>query len=298
MKNLGIPILVGVIILVLGLMLVAFQVRETEVAFVTRLGKHVRTLEEPGLYFKWPMPIDKVHKYDARLHVYEADMGETTTKGSVPIIIKTYAVWKVAKPVAFYRSVGTVAEAEKKLYSQIQDTQNRIVSLHTFSEFVNSDKDKIALDTIQKDMLADLKSSMEDEYGIEVRALGIKRLQINEKVSANVFNRMKTARNRKTEATIIGGQAEATRIVTDAQSIRKELLAAANARAMAIQGQGDAEAAQFYEMLDEAPEFAIFLKNLEALKVILQQRTTAVLPMDTAPFNLLVEAPDPNDWQK
>ena len=60
----------------------------------------------------------------------------------------------------------------------------------------------------------------------------------------------------------------------------------------------DAEAAQFYKMLDEAPEFAIFLKNLEALKVMLQQRTTVVLPMDTAPFNLLVEAPDPNAWQK
>ena len=80
--------------------------------------------------------------------------------------------------------------------------------------------------------------------------------------------------------------------------MRKELLAAAEGRAMAIRGQGDAEAAQFYKMLDEAPEFAIFLKNLEALKVMLQQRTTVVLPMDTAPFNLLVEAPDPNAWQK
>ena len=125
-----------------------------------------------------------------------------------------------------------------------------------------------------------------------------KRLQINEKVSANVFNRMKTARNRQTEATITRGQAEATKIVTDAASIRKELLAAANGRAMAIRGQGDAEAAQFYKMLDAEPKFAIFLKNLEALKVILQQRTTMVLPMDAAPFNLLLKSPDPNALSK
>jgi membrane protease subunit HflC len=296
MKNVGIPILVLIIILILSLMLVAFQVRETEVAFVTRLGKHVRTMEKPGLYFKWPLPIEKVRKYDSRLHVYEADMGETTTKGAVPIIIKTYAVWKVADPVSFYRSVGTVLDVEKKLLAQIQDTQNRIVSQHTFSEFVNSDKSKIAIAQIQADMLADLKSSMEAEYGIEVRTLGIKRLQINEKVSANVFNRMKTARNRQTEATITGGQAEATKIVTDAASIGKELLAAANGRAMAIRGQGDAEAAQFYKMLDAEPKFAIFLKNLEALKVMLMKRTTLVLPMDSAPFDLLVNAPDPNDW--
>lgn len=296
MKNVGIPILVLVIILVLSLMLVAFQVRETEVAFVTRLGEHVRTMEEPGLYFKWPMPIEKVHKYDARLHVYEADTGETTTKGAVPIIIKSYAVWKVADPVPFYRSVGTVAQAEAKLYSQIQDTQNRIVSQHTFSEFVNSDESKIAIEKIQEEMLADLKSTMEAEYGMEIRALGIKRLQINQKVTGNVFDRMRIARNRKTEATITSGQAEATRIVTDAQSIRKELLAAAEGRAMAIKGQGDAEAAQFYKMLDAEPKFAIFLKNLEALKTMLKQRTTMVLPMDADPFKLLVESPDPNTW--
>lgn len=294
MKNLGIPILVLIIILILSLMLVAFQVRETEVAFVTHLGKPVRTMEKPGLYFKWPLPIENVRKYDSRLHVYEADMGETTTKGAVPIIIKSYAVWKVADPEVFYRTVKTVDQAEAKLYSQIQDTQNRIVSQHTFSEFVNSDKSKIAIEQIQADMLVDLKSSMEDEYGIEVRTLGIKRLQINEKVSANVFNRMKTARNRKTEATITSGKAEATRIVTDAASIRKELLAAADGRAMAIRGQGDAAAAQFYKMLDAEPKFAIFLKKLEALKVMLQQRTTLVLPMDASPFDLLVEAPDPN----
>jgi len=294
MKNVGIPILVLIIILILSLMLVAFQVRETEVAFVTRLGKHVRSMEKPGLYFKWPLPIEKVRKYDSRLHVFEADMGETTTKGAVPIIIRSYAVWKVANPVAFYRSIETVPKFEGKLYGQIQDTQNRVVSQHTFSEFVNSDKSKIAIEQIQEDMLADLKSSMEDEYGIEVKALGIKRLQVNDKVSANVFNRMKTARNRKTEATITSGQAEATRIVTDAVSIRKELLAAAEGRAMAIRGQGEAEAAQFYKMLDAEPGFAIFLKNLEALKVMLQQRTTLVLPMDAAPFNLLLKSPDPN----
>ena len=295
MKNLGIPILVLIIILILSLMLVAFQVRETEVAFVTRLGKHVRTMEKPGLYFKWPLPIERVRKYDSRLHVYEADMGETTTKGAVPIIIKTYAVWKVADPVVFYRSIKTVTDVEGKLYGQIQDTQNRIVSQHTFSEFVNSDPSKIAIEQIQADMLADLKLTMETQYGIEVKALGIKRLQVNDKVSANVFNRMKTARNRKTEATITSGQAEATRIITDAASIRKELLAAASGRAMAIRGQGDAEAAQFYKMLDAEPKFAIFLKNLEALKVMLQQRTTLVLPMDAAPFNLLTEVPDAND---
>ena len=296
MKNIGIPILVGLLVLLMGLMLVTFQVRETDLAFVTRFGEAVRTQTEPGLYFKWPAPIEKEHKYDGRMRVFEADVGETTTKGAVPIIVHTYVVWRIADPLEFYKSVGTVEQAKGKLYSQISDTQNRIIGQYAFSEFVNSDPDKIKIEEVQGKMLADLKGAMESEYGIRVETLGIKQLKVNEAVTEKVFDRMRAARNLKTEATIAEGEAEATKITTDAVSVSQELMAAANARAKAIKGQGDAEAARHYEKLKENPQFAIFLKNLEALKAMLKDRTTLVLPMDADPIKLLKEMPDPNAW--
>jgi len=298
MKNLGIPILVAILVLLMGLMLVTFQVRETDLAFVTRFGSPVRAQEEPGLYFKWPTPIEKAHKYDARMRVFEADMGETTTKGAVPIIVKTYVVWRIADPLEFYKSVKTVEQAKSTLYSQISDTQNRIIGGYAFSEFVNSDPDKIKIVQIQDEMLADLKGAIESEYGITIETLGIKQLKVNEAVTEKVFERMRAARNLKTEATIAEGEADATKITTDAVSISQELMAAANARAKAIQGRGDAEAAQYLEMLKEAPQFAIFLKNIEALKTMFQDRTTVVLPMDAEPISLLKEVPDPNTWDQ
>jgi len=298
MKNLGIPILVAILVLLMGLMLVTFQVRETELAFVARFGNPVRSQDEPGLYFKWPTPIEKAHKYDARMRVFEADMGETTTKGAVPIIVKTYVVWRIADPLEFYKSLKTVEQAKSTLYSQISDTQNRIIGGYAFSEFVNSDPTKIKIVQIQNEMLADLKGAIESEYGIIIETLGIKQLKVNEAVTEKVFERMRAARNLKTEATIAEGEAQATKITTDAISISQELMAAANARAKAIQGRGDAEAAQYLEMLKEAPEFAIFLKNLDALKTMFKAGTTVVLPMDAEPISLLKEAPDPNTWNQ
>lgn len=294
MKTIGVPLLVLLIILVLGLMLVAFQVRETELAFITRLGKAVRTMDKPGLYFKWPTPIEKVHRYDSRMRVYEADLGETTTRGAVPIIVKTYMVWRVADPLTFYRSVGTFDQAEKQLYGQISDTQNRVIGKYTFAEFVNNDPNQIKIEQIQNEMLADLQVALQDEYGIEVSALGIKQLQVAQDVTEKVFARMRAARNLKKVATESEGEAEATRIRTDAESIRKELLAAADARALAIRGQGDAEAAQYYQLQEAEPAFAIFLKKLEALKTMLDKDTTLVLPSDAPPFDLLTTAPDPS----
>lgn len=297
MKTLGVPLLVVLIILILGLMLVAFQVRETELAFVTRLGKPVRTMDRPGLYFKWPMPIEKVHKYDTRLRVYEGDLVETTTRGAESIIVKTYVVWRVADPLTFYGSVRTVDEAERTLYSQVNDTQNRVIGRYAFGDFVNNDPNEIKLDQIQTDMLVDLRAALQEEYGIEINTLGIKQLQVDEDVTEKVFARMSAARNRKATATINKGKAEATRIRTNAGAVRKELLAAADARAMAIRGQGDAEAAKYYQMLEEEPQLAVTLKEFDALKEMLRENTTLILPTDAGPLKLLTGVPDPNSWK-
>ena len=291
MKNIAITIFIALVAVVMGLYLIAFQVRETESALVTRFGKPVREITEPKLYFKWPAPIERVHKFDSRMKVFEADLGETTTKGAVPIIVNTYVVWRIAEPLKFLNSVGTVKEAEVKLYSQITDTQNRVIGQHSFGEFVNSDSEKIKFNQIEAEMLADLEQTLSDEYGIEIKTLGIKQLKVSKDVTVKVFERMKAARNRRTETTIARGEAEATKIRADANLKKTELLATAEARAKAIRGRGDAEAAKFYKLLEEEPELAMFLRNIEALEKILKERSTIVIRDDSEPFELLQKIP-------
>ena len=292
MRNAAVVIFLVILFVVLALVFVSFQVRETEYALVTRFGKPVRQITQPGLYFKWPPPIESEHRFDSRMRVLEADLGETPTKGAVPIIVNTYVVWRVAEPLAFFNAVGTPTEAESKLLSHISDAQNNIIGRHYFSEFVNSDPNNVKFDQIENEMLAELQNAVGNAYGIEIRTLGIKQLKVSKDVSKDVFERMRAERNRKTVATITEGQAQARKIKSDADLKKKILLAAAEARAKAIRAQGDAEAAKYYEMLEEDPDFAIFLRNIEALKKILQERSTVVVSADSEPFKLLKEVPD------
>ena len=157
MKNLVITIFIILLIAFLGLVFATFQVRETESALVTTFGKPTREITKPGLYFKWPPPVQWLYKFDSRMRVFEADIGETTTKGAVPIIVNTYVVWKIAEPLEFFNAVGTVSEAENKLRSRINDTQNRVIGRHSFGEFVNSDPTKIHFKQIEEEMLTDLQ---------------------------------------------------------------------------------------------------------------------------------------------
>jgi len=291
MKNIAITIFIVLIVAIMVLYLVSFQVREIESVLVTTFGKPTREITEPGWYFKWPAPIQRVHPFDSRMRIFEAELGETTTKGAVPIIVNTFIVWKIAEPLEFFNAVGTVKEAENKLRSQLGDTQNKVIGRHYFAEFVNSDPAKIKFEEIQNEMLIDLKQAVREDYGIEIKTLGIKQLKVSEDVSKDVFERMRAERNRKTEATIAEGNAEATRIRADADSKKTELLAAAEARAKAIRAEGDAEAAKYYKLLDEDPEFAIFLRKIEALKKYLEKRSTIVFSADMEPFELLREMP-------
>jgi membrane protease subunit HflC len=292
MKNIAVTIFIVLIVAVMVLYFVSFQVREIESALVTTFGKPTRPITRPGWYFKWPAPIERVYKFDSRMRVFEADLGETTTKGAVPIIVNSYIVWKIAEPLVFFNAVGTIKEAENKLLSQLSDTQNKVIGRHDFAEFVNSDPSKIKFEDIQSEMLADLQQPVRTYYGIEIKTLGVKQLKISEDVSKDVFERMKAERNRKTEATIAEGNAEAAKIKTDADSKKTELLAAAEARAKAIRAEGDAEAAKYYKLLEEDPEFAIFLRKIDALKKNLEKRSTVVFGADTEPFDLLKEMPD------
>lgn len=301
MKNIAILIVVVLILVVMGLAFASFQVRETEAALVMTFQKPpAAPITEPGWYFKWPPPVQWVYKFDTRLRVLQAEIGETTTRGAVSIIVNTYVVWRIADPLQFHNTVETVQKAEDTLISQINDTQGRIIGQHSFGQFVNSDRSKIKFDEIQDKMLADLKGPVLKNYGIDVKMLGIRQLKISKDNTEKVFARMKSERNRRTETTIREGETKAANIIKDADLKRAELLAAAEARAKAIRGKGDAEAAQYYKMLEEDHEFAMFLRNIEALKATLAENATIIIKGDTEPFDILRRMPiltpnDPND---
>jgi len=292
MKNIAVTILVIVIVGIGVLLAVCFQVRDTEAALVTRLGKPQRTITKAGLNVRWPAPIERVHKFDTRMRIYEAAIAETTTKGAIPIIMHTFVIWQVQEPLRFYNAVQTVDQAENKLYSLIQDTQNKVVGRHEFSEFVNSNPENIRFEQIEDEMLQELKAAASQNYGINIKAVGIKQLKVNEDTTRAVFDRMKAERNRKTEAILSEGNAMATAIKSDADTKKQKLLAAVEGRAKAIRGTGDAEAAKYYELLKEDPEFAMFLRETEAIKKALEKRATIVISADSEPFRLLKEMPE------
>ena len=293
MKNIWIFIIVILVIVISVLMLFSFQVRETEVVLVTTFGKATRTETEPGLkFFKWPRPINVVHRFDSRYQLYESQQEETNTKGGEPIIVTSYVVWKVGDPLKFLNAVQDKTGAENNIKGLLRNTQNSVIGRHYFSEFINSDPDKIKFTKIEEEMRQAIAEHALNEYGIDIKLVGIKQLGVDKEVTKDVFKRMEADRERKTNKILADGKAEADKIRAEADAMKAILEAIAEAEAKAIRGAGDAEAARYYEMLEEDPELAMFLRDIDALKKILEEKSTIILGADTEPVKLLRGIPD------
>ena len=76
-RNIGLLLL-----LVFGLLLFVFQVRQSEVAVVTTFGNPTRPITDPGAYLKWPWPIQKVDLYDNRVQTTAVTGEETAPRPS------------------------------------------------------------------------------------------------------------------------------------------------------------------------------------------------------------------------
>ena len=292
-KHLFTVIVAFVIAVVLLLYLFSFQVRENERAVVTTFGKPKEPgITEPGLYWKWPFPLQRVYKFDARLRIFENQPEETITRDTRNIVLVSCVGWRIADPLTFLMRVGNNLEAERHLAGIVRSTQNAVLGRHYLSELVSTNEGDLKFDEIENEMLAQAAAETFEKYGIAIELLKIKKLTLPESVLKAVFDRMKSERQVLASRLKAEGEGEANRIRAAAESERDRMLAEAEGDAKRIMGEGDALAAKHYKVFKDYPKLANFLKKIEALRTALRVRSTIIVDPRTPPFDLLSEKPE------
>jgi membrane protease subunit HflC len=302
MKRTPITLVTGsVLVLIFGMLLFTFQVRQTDVAVVTTFGNYARTIREPGLYAKWPWPVQRVYKFDNRLRSFETPLEQSTTRDGRILLVSAYVGWRIADPRLFLERFdrGDLLRAGRTLEAQVRDTQSAVVARYHFANFVSTNAAELKFDEIEQAMLDNLQRTARDNYGIEVRFTGLKRIGLPESITQTVFKRMTGERETTIKQLQGEGEAEAIRIRAEAARQRTEILSQAEAQATILRGQAEAEAAQSLAVLEQEPRLASFLLELKALETSLKDRATLILDQQTPPFNLLREgAPAPAPPQR
>lgn len=254
-----------------GYGLACFQVTEWQQAVVLQFGKPVKTISEPGLYFKTPL-VQNVMFFEKRLLEYDAASKELITQDKQQLVVDNYSRWRIIDPLKFYQTVGTLSGAQSRLDDIIYSNLREAIGRSTLRDVVSGDRDAL--------MRGVTKSSDEraEAYGVRVVDVRIKRTDLPAKNEQNVFSRMRTERERAAKKFRAEGEEQSRKIRSKAEKDREIILAEAKREAAIIRGDADGQATNIYaKAYGRDPDFYEFMRTLEAYKVTLPGRTKLLL---------------------
>ena len=255
-------ILVFAVVLAILLSSSLYTVKETQVALKLRLGEIVSIENEPGLKFKTPF-VNNVVRFDKRIQTLDSAAESFLTVEKKNVVVDSFVKWRIVDTQKFYISTGgAMAQANLRLAQNNQDALRSEFSKRTIIEVISDERE-----AIMASVKAKLKAIAEDEYGIEVVDVRIKRIELSQEVRNSVYSRMETERKGLANKYRANGAEEAEKLQAFADKERTIILANAYRDSEKIRGEGDAISASNYaEAYSQDVDFYSFYRSLESYK--------------------------------
>lgn len=302
MKNLKFILIFPILLLLYSSL---FILNEVEQAIITQFGKPVRIITDANYYFKIPF-IQKVRKFDKRMLEWDGFASEMPTKDNKYIYIDAFARWTISDPLQFYKNAKTERNAQSLLDDIIDGAIRDEISNRTMTEIVRySDteliNEKEDLDDINDFQIEDINTNiagarlkiiksiknnvseklLNQNMGINLIDIQLKRINYNKEVQQKLFHRMISGQNRIAEKYRAQGQGKKQEILGNQIQKKKEILSNAYLSSQRIKGKADAEATGIYaNAYGRSPEFYNFIKSLETYKNTVDSTSSIILSTD------------------
>lgn len=256
-----------------------FTVNQTQQALVLQFGEPKRNIQEPGLAFKLPFIQDVVYYEKRVLSLIPQDAEEVILSDQKRLQVDAYARYQIEDPLLFYQTVRNEVGARGRLEAIIDSSVRRALGRETLGSILTGQRN-------------DITRSIGDEVNASVSALGIKIVDVRlrradypEATSQNIFNRMKSEREREAKEFRATGEEEAQKIRADAEKTRTVIISEAQKTSQQTRGAGDAKAIQIYaESFGRDAEFFAFYRSMEAYSKSMGKDDTSMVLSPSSSF--------------
>ena len=250
-----------------------YVISDFERGITTRFGEIIESDIESGIHYKMPF-IDEVLRFDARILTVDAQPASFFTIEKKRLIVDSYAKWRISDVETYYRALkGNERTAENRLAKRINDGLRNQFGTRTLREVVSGERD-----LLMKNITEDLNSTVLGSLGIEIVDVRVKRIDLPQEVSSQVFRRMTAERDKEAQELRSTGKEKAERIRASADRERTIEIANAYKDAEELRGEGDAKAAGIYaEAYQQDAEFYSFMRSLNAYKAAFSNKGDIML---------------------
>jgi membrane protease subunit HflC len=251
--------LILLVVIVVFVSMSVFIVHERELAIKFQLGEIVQAEYDPGIYFKWPI-INNVRKFDSRILTMDTPSERFLTVEKKNVIVNSFAKWRIVDSKKFYTSTGgDQLRAIARMASIINNELKGKIASQTMREVISGERATIMQEVTDK---AGVKI---EDLGIQLIDVRVKKVELPDNVSTNVYRRMATERQTVAKEFRSRGEEKAKQIRANADRQREEILAEAYRKSEQIRGEGDALAAKTYaDSYNQDREFYSFYRSLKA----------------------------------
>ncbi|MEM7618362.1 MAG: protease modulator HflC [Pseudomonadota bacterium] len=295
------------ILVVIGAMSV-FIVDETEQALVLQLGNPKGEPRQPGLHFKVPL-IQEVRRFDRRVLSVDPEPEQVVIASSAiiipepkkeivedveiegaeeivqerpkiqnvsgePIIVDSFARYKIVDPLQFMKTLGTVNIANQRLNNILNDATRAVLGKTSLKELLSEERT-----SVMTDIRARVNRKIEqDELGIQIVDVRIVRADLTNELRTSTVRRMISELQERATETRAKGEERAKEIRALANRERTVILANADRDAAMLRGDGDEESIKIYaKAFNRDKEFYGFIRSMEAYRNTLADSETRLI---------------------
>ncbi len=258
----------------------AFTVKETEYVLVAQFGKGIRTIDQAGIYFKLPDPIQTISRFDKRLQVLKLAPVELGTRDRRNVLVENVVFWKIDSPSQYQSSVRVQDIAEQRIESLVYSEVGSAIGSSHFEDLFSETKES-KLNALFSSVTHSVASLSEAELGIKIVSVRPTHTSFPTQNLLSIYKRMESEWTRLAKQLRAEGKEEAAKIKSETEKEIRELKAKAYKESQIILGQGEAKAAQLYaDAFEENQEYYSFTKKMETYKNIFNKETKIILSTD------------------
>lgn len=280
-----------------------FIVDEKQQAIVLQLGEPKGDPRPAGLHVKMPF-VQNVRYFDSRVLSIDprpapvvissdavqnqnaADDAEDSDFQNVsgePIIVDTFARYKIVEPLQFMKTLITVANANQRLESIINDSTRTILGETTLRQLLSDERTQIMARILDR---VNTKTA-DDGLGIEIVDVRIVRADLTNELRASTVKQMNSELNERATERRSKGNERALEIRSTAEKEKSIIIAKAQRDAQIIRGEGDNEAIKTYtDAFNVDKDFYSFIRSMEAYeRTMANPETRLILSPDNAFFD-------------
>jgi len=237
-----------------------FVVQEWKQAIVLQFGEPRKVITEPGLNFKIPFIQDAIF-FDRRMLNLDPQPEEMILADQKRIIVDSFARYKITDPLKFFQTVRNESTFNDRFGRILNASVRGVIAQYPLIALLSDERETI-MSTIQSQVTRN-----QVNYGIEILDVRIGRTDLTEQVANNVYQRMRSEREKEANLLRAEGEELSTKIKASAERQKTVIIAGAERTSSILRGEGDA---QKNTILADAysldVEFFNFLRTMQACR--------------------------------